>query len=211
MTATNNPISRNGASTQLLLLVEEDASLRRSLQLLLQGQGFEVRAHASAAQALADDSAVRSNVLVADSRLLDSEGIDVLRSLHELGWSGRAVLITGFGSEELADMVDFRKRPPEQAMLLGAIEATLRQPGPAGDPAAPKRVATDQIAVLTPRERDVLRGLAHGRSNKTIAYDLGISPRTVEVHRANAMAKLHVHSFSEALRVAFAAGLDGEL
>lgn len=122
-----NPIQLNGAGSRLLLLIEDDAPLRRSLQLLLQGQGFEVRAHASGAQAIADSSAIDARVLVADYRLPDSDGIEVLRSLRRFGWSGRAILITGFPSDKLkvdagdAGFAAVLEKPLRRHQLIAAL------------------------------------------------------------------------------------------
>jgi len=108
-----------------------------------------------------------------------------------------------------AGAVDFLEKPFEKAALLAAVEAAFDRIAKA-DEAVARAVAADVVlGVLTPRERDVLEGLAQGLPNKTIAFDLGISPRTVEVHRANVMAKLEVRSLSDALRIAFAAGMGG--
>jgi two-component system response regulator FixJ len=103
--------------------------------------------------------------------------------------------------------VDFLEKPFEKAVLISAIEAAFGRLASAGSQAARAAEAEIVLGALTPRERDVLEGLAKGLPNKTIAYDLGISPRTVEVHRANLMSKLEVRSLSDALRIAFAAGM----
>jgi two-component system, LuxR family, response regulator FixJ len=103
--------------------------------------------------------------------------------------------------------VDFLEKPFEKAALIAAIEVSFARLASATNALARAANAETILGMLTPRERDVLEGLAKGLPNKTIAYDLGISPRTVEVHRANVMAKLDVRSLSDALRIAFAAGL----
>ena len=106
-----------------------------------------------------------------------------------------------------AGAVDFLEKPFEKAALIGAIEEAFNRIATAGDASVRAAEAEVILAALTPRERDVLCGLAQGLPNKTIAYDLGISPRTVEVHRANLMTKLGVRNLSEALRIAFSAGV----
>jgi two-component system response regulator FixJ len=126
------------------------------------------------------------------------------------------IVLTGHGDVTIAvramkgGAVDFLEKPFEKAVLISAIEAAFGRLASAGSQAARAAEAEIVLGVLTPRERDVLEGLARGLPNKTIAYDLGISPRTVEVHRANLMSKLEVRSLSDALRIAFAAGLGGE-
>jgi two-component system response regulator FixJ len=109
-----------------------------------------------------------------------------------------------------AGAVDFLEKPFEKAALLEAVAMAFDRIDDAAGDAERAREARVRIASLTGREQDVLRGLAQGLPNKTIAYDLDISARTVEVHRANMMTKLNVRSLSEALRLAFAAGLGAE-
>jgi two-component system response regulator FixJ len=123
------------------------------------------------------------------------------------------ILVTGHGDVALAveamkaGAADFIEKPFDDAVLLGAIRAALEvHPASPGDSAA-KREAEAKVADLSPRERDVLRGLVAGKINKVIAHDLSISPRTVEVYRANLMAKTGARSMSELMRIALAAGL----
>jgi two-component system response regulator FixJ len=139
------------------------------------------------------------------------DGLEVQTALSAKGVALAVIIMTGHGDVSLAveamkaGAVDFIEKPFEKAVLLGAIEHGIER---LRKSAAHLDLA-DQAAVrlqsLTPREREVLDGLAKGLPNKTIAYDLGISPRTVEIHRANLMSKLSVRSLSEALRIAFAA------
>ena len=123
------------------------------------------------------------------------------------------IVLTGHGDIGIAvramkaGAIDFIEKPFEKATLIGAIESGFAQLDDKDGRAARAHDASIAIAGLTDRERDVLEGLAQGLPNKTIAYDLGISPRTIEVHRANLMAKLGVRSLSDALRLAFAAGM----
>ena len=124
------------------------------------------------------------------------------------------VIMTGHGDVSIAiqamkaGAVDFLEKPFEKSALIGAIEESFERIAKTADASARAIDAGKILGALTPRERDVLEGLAKGLPNKTIAYDLDISPRTVEIHRANLMSKLGVASLSEALRIAFAAGLD---
>jgi two-component system response regulator FixJ len=133
--------------------------------------------------------------------------------LAERGVTMPIIMMTGHGDISIAvramqaGAVDFLEKPVEKATLLHAIENAFARIAAADGAKTQAAEAQVILAVLTPRERDVLVGLAQGLPNKTIAYDLGISPRTVEVHRANLMTKLDVCSLSDALRIAFAAGL----
>jgi two-component system response regulator FixJ len=123
------------------------------------------------------------------------------------------ILVTGHGDVALAveamkaGAADFIEKPFDDAVLLGAIRAAL-ETHPAGEgESAAKKEAEARLAELSPRERDVLQGLVAGKINKVIAHDLAISPRTVEVYRANLMAKTGARSMSELMRIALAAGL----
>ena len=111
------------------------------------------------------------------------------------------------GQAMKAGAVDFLEKPFDKQSLLSSLEAARGRLEVASTMESRREEARQRLNVLTPRERDVLTGLVQGLPNKTIAYDLGISPRTVEIHRANLMEKLGVRSLSEALRIAFAAGL----
>ncbi len=140
-------------------------------------------------------------------------GIELVRELRSKGSTSPVILITGHGDVALAveamkaGAADFIEKPFDDAVLLGAIRSALdARPAIQGDSSA-KQQAEARLAELSPRERDVLRGLVAGKINKVIAHDLSISPRTVEVYRANLMAKTGTRSMSELMRIALAAGL----
>jgi two-component system response regulator FixJ len=143
----------------------------------------------------------------------EMDGLEVQQALLTNGITMPVIVLTGHGDISIAvramkaGAVDFIEKPFEKAILLEAIEVAFDRLGDREARASRAEDARTAIASLTAREQDVLDGLAQGLPNKTIAYDLGISPRTVEVHRANVMTKLGVRSLSEALRIAFAAGL----
>ncbi|MGZ8287215.1 MAG: response regulator transcription factor, partial [Allosphingosinicella sp.] len=153
-----------------------------------------------------------------DVRMPDMDGLEVQQALRERGVPMPVIVMTGHGDINLAvqamkaGAVDFIEKPFEKSVLTGAIEQGFARIDQAGRRHARADEARVRLEALTPREQDVLQGLVRGHPNKTIAYDLGISPRTVEIHRANLMGKLGVPSLSEALRIAFAAGLgeDGQ-
>jgi len=142
------------------------------------------------------------------------DGLEVLQALHERGVAMPLIMLTGHGDIGIAvqamkaGAVDFIEKPFEKEVLLESIETAFARLDRQEANLASREEAQVRIAALTPREREVLAGLVRGLPNKTIAYDLGISPRTVEVHRANVMTKLDVRSLSDALRIAFAAGMD---
>ena len=141
------------------------------------------------------------------------DGLEVQQELNQRGVAMPVIVLTGHGDISIAvramkaGAVDFIEKPFEKAVLLDAIDAAFARLEDKEGRSTRAGDAAVAVAALTPRERDVLDGLAQGLPNKTIAYDLGISPRTVEVHRANLMTKLAVRSLSDALRIAFAAGL----
>jgi len=175
-----------------------------------------VKTYASGLELLAGASELAPGCILLDIRMPEMDGLEVQRILKERGVLLPVVVITGHGDVNLAvqamkaGAVDFIEKPFEKAVLLGAIEEGFVRIEQAGRRHARADEAKVRLEALTPRERDVLEGLARGHPNKTIAYDLGISPRTVEIHRANLMGKLGVPSLSEALRIAFAAGLGSD-
>ena len=192
-------------------LVDDDDSVRRSVGFMLKTSGFQVRSYASGAELLKEAKALEPGCILLDIRMPGMDGLEVQQALNQAGVSLPVVIMTGHGDVPLsvkamkAGAVDFIEKPFEKGLLLSALKqgfASLEQSVDARERA---KTATVRLQVLTPREREVLDGLAEGFPNKTIAYDLGISPRTVEIHRANLMGKLGVRSLSEALRLAFAA------
>ncbi len=156
---------------------------------------------------------VRPDVVLMDVRMPEMDGIEVQHALREQGVFLPVVVMTGHGDVDLAvramkaGATDFIEKPFEKAVLLGAMDTAFAELERAGRRHARSEEARARLQVLTPREMDVMQGLVRGFPNKTIAYDLGISSRTVEIHRANLMSKLAVPSLSEALRIGFAAGL----
>jgi len=147
-----------------------------------------------------------------DVRMPGLSGLEVQQELRSRGIGLPVIMMTGHGDISVAvtamkaGAVDFVEKPFEKAVLLAALEDGFGRIEQSGRRAVLADEAMVRLSALTPRECDVLRGLVDGLPNKTIGYDLGISPRTVEIHRANLMSKLNVNSLSEALRIAFAAG-----
>jgi two-component system response regulator FixJ len=191
-------------------VVDDDDSVRRSVGFMLKTSGYQVRAYASGMELLKVAKGLEPGCVLLDIRMPGMDGLEVQQELRDRGVSLPVLIMTGHGDIPLsvramkAGAIDFIEKPFEKDVLVSAIEegfASLRRSDSSQERA---KCAAIRLQVLTPRERDVLDGLAKGLPNKTIAYDLGISPRTVEIHRANLMAKLEVHSLSEALRLAFA-------
>jgi len=199
---------------RLIHIVDDEEAIRRSASFMLKTSGFAVTTWASGVEFLKNTRSLEPGCILLDVRMPEMDGLEVQQALAERGVALPVIVLTGHGDVSIAvramkaGAVDFIEKPFEKAVLLEAIEAGFARLRDAGARAANATDAEVLIAALTPREQDVLKGLAHGFPNKTIAHDLGISPRTVEVHRANLMTKLKVRSLSEALRIAFAAGLN---
>ena len=200
---------------RMIHIVDDDEAIRRSAGFMLKTSGYAVTTFASGVDFLRDAKTVEPGCVLLDVRMPDIDGLEVQRRLAESGVAMPIVVLTGHGDVSIAvraikaGAVDFIEKPFEKVVLLSAIVAAFARLDDANGRSARATDAAVAIAALTAREQDVLRGLAQGLPNKTIAFDLGISPRTVEVHRANLMTKLQVNSLSEALRIAFAAGLHG--
>jgi len=198
-------------------LVDDEEAIRRSAGFMLRTSGHRVEAFESGVDLLKVARDLAPGCILLDIRMPGMDGLEVQEALNDRGITLPVVIMTGHGDITIAvramkaGAVDFIEKPFEKAVLMGALERAWQRLERSGQRAARAEEAAMRLRILTPRERDVLDGLVEGLPNKTIAYDLGISPRTVEIHRANVMAKLEVKSLSEALRIAFAAGDSGEV
>ena len=196
---------------RLIHLVDDDASVRRSVGFMLKTAGFQVRAFEDGTDLLKCAAELEDGCILLDIRMPGMDGLEVQQALQEKGVRLPVVIMTGHGDVSLAvkamkaGAVDFVEKPFAKEVLLIALAEAFKRLERRETTEDRARDAEIQLQALTPRERDVLDGLARGLPNKTIAYDLGISPRTVEIHRANLMTKLGVRSLSEALKIAFAA------
>lgn len=196
-------------------IVDDEDAIRRSAGFMLKKSGFTVTPWVSGVEFLKHVKNAEQGCILLDVRMPEMDGLEVQQQLSERGVSMPVVVLTGHGDVSIAvramkaGAVDFIEKPFEKAVLLTAIESAFERLADTEGRASRAADAAVLIAGLSAREQDVLKGLAQGLPNKTIAYDLGISPRTVEVHRANLMTKLGVRSLSEALRIAFSAGVTG--
>jgi two-component system, LuxR family, response regulator FixJ len=201
----------SNSDQRLIHLVDDDSAVRRSVGFMLKTSGHQVHAYESGLELLKNASKLDDGCILLDIRMPGMDGLEVQHELQEKGVGLPVIIMTGHGDVGLAvkamkaGAVDFIEKPFEKATLISSIEEGFRRLSRREAMGDRKKDADVRLEALTPRERDVLNGLAEGLPNKTIAYDLGISPRTVEIHRANLMAKLEVRSLSEALRIAFAA------
>lgn len=196
---------------RLVHIVDDDEAIRRSASFMLKSSGFQVRAYESGIELLKDAARLEPGCILLDIRMAGMDGLEVQQALRDKGVTLPVIIMTGHGDVTLAvqamkgGAIDFIEKPFEKAVLLAAINQGLARLTRAASDRSSADDAAVRLQKLTGREREVLDGLAKGFPNKTIAYDLGISPRTVEIHRANLMNKLEVRSLSEALRLAFAA------
>jgi two-component system response regulator FixJ len=196
---------------RLVHLVDDDEAIRRSVGFALRTSGFQVRAYESGIEFLKSVPHLENGCILLDIRMPGMDGLEVQAALRDKGITLPVIIMTGHGDVTLAvqamkaGALDFIEKPFEKAVLLSALEHGIDRLKRSAANVERADEAAVRLQALTPRERDVLDGLAKGLPNKTIAYDLGISPRTVEIHRANLMSKLEVKSLSEALRIAFAA------
>ena len=201
-------------SDRIIHLVDDDEAVRRSAGFMLKTSGYKVITYVSGVDLLANVKDMAPGCVLLDVRMPEMDGLQVQKALQEHGIGFPVIVMTGHGDVGVAveamktGAVDFIEKPFEKAVLLSAIEEGFSRLEHSGRSRARAEEAKVRLQALTRREHDVLEGLVRGHPNKTIAYDLEISPRTVEIHRANLMNKLGVASLSEALRIAFAAGLD---
>ncbi|SNT43184.1 two-component system, LuxR family, response regulator FixJ [Tardiphaga sp. OK246] len=193
-------------------IIDDDPAMRDSLAFLLDVNGFNARSHGSAAAFLDHVRKSVPDCVVSDIRMPGMSGLDLVRRLKADGVACPVIAITGHGDVALAveamkaGAADFIEKPFDDEALLSAIRSAMAAKLVDGADAG-REGAMARLADLSPRERDVLQGLVSGKINKVIAHDLGISPRTVEVYRANLMAKSGARSMSELMRLALAAGL----
>lgn len=192
-------------------LVDDEAAVRRSVGFMLKTSGFEVESFESGEAFLKAAPHLKPGCVLLDVRLGAMDGLEVQQALKDKGVVLPVIIITGHGDVGLAvramkaGAVDFLEKPFEKTAVIASLEQALRHNDGRAELNRLADQARAQLNGLTPRERDVLNGLVEGQSNKVIAYDLGISPRTVEIHRANLMSKLGVGSLSDALKIAFTA------
>jgi two-component system response regulator FixJ len=193
-------------------VIDDDEAMRDSLDFLLGSADFHVTLFESAHHFLDAVSNIDFGCVVSDVRMPGIDGIELLKRMKASHSAFPVVIMTGHGDVPLAveamklGAVDFLEKPFEDDRLIGMIDAALRQ---AESGARSEAVTLDiaaRIATLSPRERQVMDGLIAGLSNKLIAREYDISPRTIEVYRANVMTKMQAGSLSELVRLAIRAG-----
>lgn len=194
-------------------VIDDDEAMRESLAFLLDTAGFTSATYESAVEFLEQIEGLPDGCIVTDVRMPELSGLDLVRRLNALGHKHPVIVITGHGDVPLAveamkaGVVDFLEKPFNDETLLSAIRTALSGQQRSQQQDNDKLRFEATLAGLSPRERDVLHGVVAGKPNKIIAYELGISPRTVEVYRANVMTKTGAGSLSELVRMALLAGL----
>ncbi|MDY7523699.1 response regulator transcription factor [Sphingomonas sp. 10B4] len=198
---------------RIVHIVDDDEGIRQSIGFMLRKAGHFVKTYTSGTEFLAVVDREMRGCILLDVRMPGIDGLEVQDRLSSHGIALPVIMLTGHGDVTLAvraikaGALEFLEKPFERAALLAAIDAAFKHAARDKRDHVASADAVVRLAALTPRERDVLDGMVLGRPNKLIAFDLGIATRTVEVHRANLMDKVHARSLSDVLRIAFAAGL----
>lgn len=191
-------------------IVDDEEAVRNSLAFLLGTSGFATRIHESATAFLAVAPSVRNGCLITDLRMPDIDGVDLLRRLRELDAMLPAIVISGHGDVHMAveamknGALDFIEKPFSDDVLIASITRAVAQAADKVRDDTTVVAIQERLSSLSDRERQVLRGIVEGHANKTIAYDLGLSPRTVEVYRAGVMGKMQAENLPELVRMVMA-------
>jgi two-component system response regulator FixJ len=191
-------------------IVDDDEAVRQSLAFLLSTAGIPVRVYESATSFLAALSTLQPGCLITDVRMPDMTGIELLQQLRDKDVKLPVIVITGHGDIPLAveamkcGALDFIEKPFAEESILRAVRAAEDRAKKLGRQSEEETQVASRLGSLSERERQVLEGLVAGHANKIIAHELGISPRTVEVYRANVMTKMQAKSLSELIRMTLA-------
>lgn len=199
------------AANGVVHVIDDDEALRDSLRFLLASAGFPVHDHPTATAFLGKADEIEIACVISDIRMPEIDGIELLRRLQAMRPDVPVVLLTGHGDIALAveamklGAADFLEKPFDDTALLSAVERALARRGDTDGPGKERAAISARIDQLSPRERNVLSGLVAGKQNKVIARELDISPRTVEVYRANLMTKMQASNLSLLVRMALIA------
>lgn len=196
-----------------IYLIDDDDGVRRSVGFMLKTSRLDVQVFADGTAFLKEVKHLDPGCVLLDVRMPGLDGLEVQAELRERGIAYPVVVMTGHGDVDVAvkamkaGAVDFIEKPFDKRVVLEAVEEGFSRLDRSSEVSQRRKEASLRLNALTPREYEVLEGLVKGHPNKTIGYDLGISARTVEIHRANVMKKLEVFNLSDLLRIAFAAGV----
>jgi two-component system response regulator FixJ len=195
------------ASEPIVYVIDDDEAARHSLEFLLDCAGIRVRSFASADAFLAASPPLSGACVITDVRMPGRSGIELVEEMKRRGATVPVIVITGHADVPLAiqamhaGVADFIEKPFDDEVMLSAIRRALAQQAGKEEAQAERQAILDRIASLSGREHEVMDGLVAGEANKAIAFDLGISARTVEVYRANVMMKMHAKTLSELVRM----------
>jgi two-component system response regulator FixJ len=201
------------ATVSEVYVIDDDEAIRHSLSFLLTTAGIAARTFNSAAEFLRVCGDLAPGCIITDVRMPGMDGLELVRRLKERGLPHPAIVMSGHGDIPLAveamkaGALDFIEKPFQDDILLRAVRAALDADELASQHGDAKRRFKEILSALSPREREVLQSVVEGKTNKLIAFEFGISPRTVEVHRASMMLKTGAGSLSELVRMALLAGL----
>ena len=197
----------------IVYVIDDDEAMRDSLSFLLDSSGYSVTLFDNAQSFIDALPGLAFGCVVSDVRMPGIDGIEFLKWMKTQHSPFPILIMTGHGDVPLAveamklGAVDFLEKPFEDDRLITMIESAIRQAEPAAKNEAMSQDIAGRVASLSPRERQVMEGLVAGLSNKLIAREYDISPRTIEVYRANVMTKMQAGSLSELVRLAMRAGL----
>jgi Response regulator len=200
-------------SNPVVHVVDDEPAVRQSLAFLVSASGYAVRVHDSATSFLQSCPYPQGHCLVTDLRMPDMDGVTLLRRMRQLNATMPSIVVTGHGDVPMAvaamkeGALDFIEKPFEEAVLLEALERAVGAAASAEENSRDQHAVTDRLSSLSDRERQVFAGIIAGKANKTIALEQNLSPRTVEVYRANVMSKMQARTLPELVRMAIAAGI----
>ena len=189
-------------------VVDDEADVRDSLEMLLSSAGFSVRTYPTALTFLTAAPGLETGCILMDIRMPDIDGLTLQKELSRLGCDLPIIVMTGYGDVKLAveamksGAVDFLQKPFDNTQLIGVVRNAAVSHLQTRETIAGIAAIAARFAMLTPREREVMNRLVTGHPNKTIAIDLGASPRTVEVHRARVMENMGARNLADLVRMA---------
>ncbi|GGD63800.1 response regulator [Erythrobacter arachoides] len=200
-------MANSGANDQIVYVIDDDESARHSLEFLLDVAGIRVRSFGSSDAFLQSSPALAGACVVTDVRMPGTSGVELAKKLKQRDAAVPVIVITGHADVPLAIQAmkagasDFIEKPFEDEVILSAIRKASAEKLEDNQLQAERNEVFERIGSLSAREREVVDGLVSGKANKVIAFDLEISPRTVEVYRANAMMKMQAKTLSDLVRM----------
>lgn len=199
-----------------VFIVDDDEAVRDSLKMMLESTGLAVEIFGTAEEFLASYDRSTTGCLLSDVNLPDMSGLELQQKLAHEGGNLPVIIMTGYGDIPIAvkamkaGAVEFIEKPFKRDVVVSIIQEALKHAKQPSELPSANEELTARISLLTPREQEVLEQLVIGHPNKIIAYELGISPRTVEVYRARVMKKMAAGSLSQLIRMALEAGINPE-